>query len=535
MLAVMLAMLMQPSVCKVIAADWIRGSDLANALPAFSALPPDLKISLSPLPGQTRIFHPAELRRLAIANHLKATAAGDVCFSWKLSPVTPDSFEAAMKATLAGRNPRIEILDRSLIPAPEGEIVFPWRGLGADSAAGAIWRGYVSYAGTRQFPIWARVRITINEKRVLAASVLHFGDTVQADGLRVEAYTGGLPREEPITGCLAGRGADHSARYTGRNSDLQFDARSSSRNTARRYRKRHRPVGGGNDRSARHSRTGWPPRRCDYAPKSAIGQDVPRKSAEEGCCRGCSRWILWAGRGGQVVNRLPISVCLLAIVPLLLADQKSSKKQVQNQKSPLDQYVEDAHRRASSMPSESPGSLWAPSGAPLADIAADVRARSVDDMVTIVVNEQASAVSTGVTKTSRTSSANAAITSAAGQLPAAGKLANLLNANSATSLNGQGTTSRQTTLTTTITARVIGVLPNGYLVIEGSKSVLVNSENQVVTISGVVRPADLSNGNTVQSGNVAQMELKVNGKGVVNDVIRRPNFLYRLLLGLLPF
>jgi flagellar L-ring protein FlgH len=54
-------------------------------------------------------------------------------------------------------------------------------------------------------------------------------------------------------------------------------------------------------------------------------------------------------------------------------------------------------------------------------------------------------------------------------------------------------------------------------------------------LRGVVRPADLSNGNTVQSGNVAQMELNINGRGVVNDSIRRPNFLYRLLLGILPF
>jgi len=169
------------------------------------------------------------------------------------------------------------------------------------------------------------------------------------------------------------------------------------------------------------------------------------------------------------------------------------------------------------------------------ELGADVRAAQVDDLVTIVVNEQASAVSTGTTKTSRASSANASINSIAGPLAAAGRLANLASANSATSLNGSGTTLRQTTLTTTITARVTDVLPNGYLVVEGSKTLAVNSETQVITLRGVVRPADLTNANSVQSGNVAQMELKINGKGVVNDVIRRPNILYRILLGLLPF
>jgi flagellar L-ring protein precursor FlgH len=216
--------------------------------------------------------------------------------------------------------------------------------------------------------------------------------------------------------------------------------------------------------------------------------------------------------------------------------QQAIKKLLKKEpeKSALDEYVEAAHKRAATAYTGSPGSLWSPP-ATLGDLGSDVRARSIDDMVTILVNEQASAVSTGATKTSRASSANAAITSAAGVLPAASALANLANVNSATSLNGQGTTSRQTTLTTTITARVSDVLPNGYLVIEGSRTVLVNSENQIVTIRGVVRPADLTNGNLVQSGNVAQMELKINGRGVVNDAIHRPNFLYRLLLGLLPF
>ncbi len=200
------------------------------------------------------------------------------------------------------------------------------------------------------------------------------------------------------------------------------------------------------------------------------------------------------------------------------------------QPSALDQYVESAHRRAAAALSESPGSLWA-GPATLADIASDVRARSVDDIVTIVVNEQASAVATGQTKTARASNANASISSALGQLSAAGRFANLLNTTSNQALTGDGTTSRLSTLTAVLSARVIDVLPNGYLVIEGSKSTLVNSENQSITVRGVIRPSDLSNANTIQSGSIAQLELKINGRGVVNDAIRRPNFLYRLLLG----
>jgi flagellar L-ring protein precursor FlgH len=64
---------------------------------------------------------------------------------------------------------------------------------------------------------------------------------------------------------------------------------------------------------------------------------------------------------------------------------------------------------------------------------------------------------------------------------------------------------------------------------------VVNSEHQVVTVRGVIRPADLTTGNVITSNQLAQMEIKIDGKGVVNDAIRRPNILYRILLGLLPF
>ncbi|MDQ2840787.1 MAG: flagellar basal body L-ring protein FlgH [Acidobacteriota bacterium] len=234
-----------------------------------------------------------------------------------------------------------------------------------------------------------------------------------------------------------------------------------------------------------------------------------------------------------MMRSLCFLLCLWSVAGLLNA-QRNKKQQSSLQESALDQYVLAAHQRAASALSESPGSLWG-SPATLADIAADVRARSVDDIVTIVVSEQASAVATGQTKTSRASNANASVTSALGQLSSVGRFANLLNTTSNQALTGDGTTSRTSTLTATLTARVVDVLPNGYLVIEGSKTTLVNSENQVITVRGVVRPADLSNANTVLSGSIAQLELKINGKGVVNDAIHRPNIIYRILLGLLPF
>jgi flagellar L-ring protein precursor FlgH len=82
---------------------------------------------------------------------------------------------------------------------------------------------------------------------------------------------------------------------------------------------------------------------------------------------------------------------------------------------------------------------------------------------------------------------------------------------------------------------VTHVLRNGNLVVEGSKNVGINSENQIITVRGVIRPIDLDTTNSVQSARLAQMEIQVNGKGVIGDAVHRPNFVYRLLLGLLPF
>jgi flagellar L-ring protein precursor FlgH len=182
----------------------------------------------------------------------------------------------------------------------------------------------------------------------------------------------------------------------------------------------------------------------------------------------------------------------------------------------------------------SPGSLYV-AGGRLADFTRDLRATQVGDLITIVVSESLSAVASGVTNSSRKSSANSNIAALAGAVSPAARLANPLNLSGNQQLQGQGQTSRNMTLSTTISARVVGVTMNGTLIVEGSKEIAVNSEKQSIVVEGYVRPTDLNVANTISSNQVANLSIKVNGKGVVGDAIRRPNFLYRLLLGLLPF
>jgi flagellar L-ring protein FlgH len=180
----------------------------------------------------------------------------------------------------------------------------------------------------------------------------------------------------------------------------------------------------------------------------------------------------------------------------------------------------------------SPGSLYQ-SGTRFADLARDLRANEVGDLVTVLVSDTASAVASGVSNTSRKSSVAAGVTGVAGFTSP--RLSNLLNLSNNTQLQGQGQTSRATTITTTVTARVTEVSPNGNLTIEGLKNIGVNSEKQTIVLRGVVRPVDLTAANTIRSDQVGSLTLQINGKGVVGDAIRRPNILYRILLGILPF
>ena len=210
------------------------------------------------------------------------------------------------------------------------------------------------------------------------------------------------------------------------------------------------------------------------------------------------------------------------------------KKETPPPESPLDRYVAESAARSAAAPAATPGAIWQ-AGSRLADSARDVRASQVDDVLTVVVAEQASAVTSGNTKTQRSSSTKNGVTALAGMTSATGALANLANLSGDTQLNGQGTTSRSTTLSTTLTARITHVLPNGGLVVEASKDIQINSEHQLITVRGVVRPADIDATNSVQSNRLADLEVRVNGKGVVGDAIKRPFILYRILLGLMPF
>lgn len=186
--------------CFAPSGDWITGGDLAAAVPSLAALPANLKVSYAPVPGLERVFHPDELRRLALVNGLpdpKLTA--NVCSAWPLAPLSPEKIVGAMEKALAGRSPQIELLARNLAPAPAGEIFFPLAGLSAYSENAVIWKGYVLYAGTRRFETWASVRVRVKETHLTAHGAIHTGDRLSPGQWRSETYAGPALRDEILS------------------------------------------------------------------------------------------------------------------------------------------------------------------------------------------------------------------------------------------------------------------------------------------------------------------------------------------------
>jgi flagellar L-ring protein precursor FlgH len=183
------------------------------------------------------------------------------------------------------------------------------------------------------------------------------------------------------------------------------------------------------------------------------------------------------------------------------------------------------------------GSIWQASSVSLTE---NAKARRKGDILTIVISEVASASKAAKTDTSRSSTVNAGIPNFMG-LEKTGVISNnfadlskLINASVDSKFGGSGSTSRQETLNATISAKVIDVLPNGNLLIEGRRNVKVNNEDQIIVIEGTVRPTDIDQANSVNSIYVADAKINYSGKGIISDR-QSPGWLMNIVDKLWPF
>jgi flagellar L-ring protein precursor FlgH len=176
------------------------------------------------------------------------------------------------------------------------------------------------------------------------------------------------------------------------------------------------------------------------------------------------------------------------------------------------------------------GSLYSDS-APNLFLFRDTRARNVNDIITIMVVESSTASNSANTATQK--KGDVAVTTP-GFLLGIKTPANPLTLNSGTDFSGQGSTTRTGQLSASLSARVVDVLPNGDLVIEGRKEVTVNREHQILTVRGTVRQYDISPSNVVSSTAIANMEINFDGKGIVSDA-NKPALLSKIFKYILPF
>ena len=183
----------------------------------------------------------------------------------------------------------------------------------------------------------------------------------------------------------------------------------------------------------------------------------------------------------------------------------------------------------------SAGSAWR-SDAPLGMLFADQKARAVGDLLTVSIVETATASKEATTATKRASSVNAGIEKLPfGLEKVVGKDPSKAIAGSvANNFDGSGKTERSGKVTATVTAVVTSVLPNGNLLIEGSREITLNNERELIVLSGVVRPKDISPGNIVLSTALGQAKVAYYGDGIISEK-QRPGWLARIVDKVWPF
>jgi flagellar L-ring protein precursor FlgH len=182
------------------------------------------------------------------------------------------------------------------------------------------------------------------------------------------------------------------------------------------------------------------------------------------------------------------------------------------------------------------GSVWR---GQLTGLFSDQRAKFVGDIVTVKIVEVSQASESATTDTTRKSQTVAGISNLFGiETHGSGPFknsANLVNSNSPNNdFSGSGATTRTGSLSATITARVMDVLPNGNLAVEGKREIFVNNEKKEILLQGVVRPRDIAFDNSILSTQIADAKVIYTGIGVVAEK-QRPGWGQRLFDYVWPF
>jgi len=153
------------------------------------------------------------------------------------------------------------------------------------------------------------------------------------------------------------------------------------------------------------------------------------------------------------------------------------------------------------------------------------RAGEIGDILTVLVMETTSATNSSSIETKKTNTID--ILSGAGTgglrfIPGLG-----LISDAKTEFEGEGTLGRSQKIQARVSVTVVGKKPNGDLIIEGSRMIEINGENETIYVSGSVNPKIIPADNTIESFRVADLQVSYKGRGVL-QVGTRPGFLIRV-------
>ena len=177
-------------------------------------------------------------------------------------------------------------------------------------------------------------------------------------------------------------------------------------------------------------------------------------------------------------------------------------------------------------------SLWKESYFERGSLFTDNKACTIGDIVTIVITETVQSKRTSETSTNKDVSNKGKITD--WLYPAAVSMGFLEHKDNLPQweydmekdFKGGGAIKEDDSFIAKITARVIDVLPNGNLLIEGSRDIMVTNDRKTIIISGIIRKSDISDTNTIESSQVADAKVYYEGSGPLTDNQKRGIFTY---------
>jgi len=154
----------------------------------------------------------------------------------------------------------------------------------------------------------------------------------------------------------------------------------------------------------------------------------------------------------------------------------------------------------------------------------DQKASRVGDAITIVVVEFSQASNNAQTSTGKSSDIGL---TAGGEFNGKTLPGGNVSLGTKNNFTGSGATKTSGMVKTKISATIDSVLPNGNLMIKGSRKIEINGEDQTIFIKGIVRTTDINPDNTVLSYNISEAEIKIDGSGRIADA-QSPGWLTKL-------